>query len=148
MLDDAVKVAVLVLQYLVQPVHHLHIRVAPQLAKYRRALYGLVAQRIQFAEKRNTVDVRHWVFSCVMVRNPYSASVVNPVRADRVFPASSRRSTLSLRGPLAGAERRSMIAQIACVAQSLRYCPSSTRSSASRSLSRVPSHVVQPSFPV
>jgi hypothetical protein len=40
-------------------VNQLHIRVTPQLTKYRRALDGFVSSRIQFAEQNRPFDFSH-----------------------------------------------------------------------------------------
>src|SRR4029077_10134656 len=56
---DAVKIAVLALQDLEQPVRHFDVRVAAQLAEHGRGLDGLVAERIQLAEQSGPADLRH-----------------------------------------------------------------------------------------
>src|SRR5258706_11868360 len=84
-LDDAVQVAILILQDLMQPMRQFDIRIASQLAEYGSALDGFVAQRVQLAEKRNTADVRHR-------SSPYShhRSDVERYAIPCQFPASTR----------------------------------------------------------
>ncbi|EAQ03151.1 63 kDa protein [Pseudooceanicola batsensis HTCC2597] len=48
--DDAMDVAVLPVQDLMQPVHDLDIRISPHLAEDRRAFDGLVAQGVELSE--------------------------------------------------------------------------------------------------
>ncbi len=57
--DDAVQVAVLQLQQLVQPVRQFDIGVAPQLAEHRGGLDGLVGDTVEFAEQRGAADFTH-----------------------------------------------------------------------------------------
>ena len=57
--DDAVQVGVLVLEDLVEPVHHLHVGVAAHLAEDGGALDGLVGQGIELAEQGGTADLGH-----------------------------------------------------------------------------------------
>ena len=59
--DDAMQVAVLQLEHLVEPVHQLDIRIAAQLAEDGGALDRLVQQRVQLAEQRDTADFAHAV---------------------------------------------------------------------------------------
>jgi hypothetical protein len=49
---DALPVRILMLQQLVRPVRELDVGVATHLAEHRRALDGLVGDRIQLAEQR------------------------------------------------------------------------------------------------
>jgi hypothetical protein len=58
----SMQVAVLELEDLVEPVGHLHVRVAPQLAEHGGALQGLVPKGIEFAEQLRTVDLGHFSF--------------------------------------------------------------------------------------
>ena len=58
-LEDAVQVGVAGLDQLVQPVHELDVRVAPELAEDGRSLDALVGDRIELAEQRDTTDFTH-----------------------------------------------------------------------------------------
>jgi len=57
--DDAVQVAVRRIEDLHQPVLQLHQWIAAHLAEHRRALDGLVGQRVELAERCGTGDVSH-----------------------------------------------------------------------------------------
>ena len=57
--DDAMQVGVVVLQNLLNPVHQLHVRIAPQLAENGRPLDSLVGEAIELAEQRGAVDLAH-----------------------------------------------------------------------------------------
>ncbi len=59
MLDDPVQIRILKLQDLMQPVHELHIGIAPQLAEDGGALDSFVADAVQFPEQGNTTDFGH-----------------------------------------------------------------------------------------
>ena len=59
MIDDPMHVAVLTVQDLVHPVHHLDIRIAAHLAEDRRPLHGLITQFVQFPEKGYPADFGH-----------------------------------------------------------------------------------------
>ena len=59
MFGNAVDVAVLHLQYLVQPVDQFDIGVAPQFAEYCRPFNGLISQTVQFAKQGNAADFAH-----------------------------------------------------------------------------------------
>ena len=59
MLDDAVQIAVLRIQDLLQPVLQFHMRVTTQLAQHRCAFDGLVGQRVQLAKQRGATDFSH-----------------------------------------------------------------------------------------
>src|SRR5262249_33768060 len=56
---DAMEVAVLALQDLEQPMRHLDVRIAAQLAEHGRGLDGLVPERIQLPEQSRPADLRH-----------------------------------------------------------------------------------------
>src|ERR1700722_1278611 len=47
--QDVVQIGVLLLENLVKPVHHLDVRVTPQLTEGRRALDGLVAEAVELS---------------------------------------------------------------------------------------------------
>jgi hypothetical protein len=51
MLDNPMQIRILQLQNLMQPMHQLHIRIAPQLAKYGGAFNGFIAQAIQLSKQ-------------------------------------------------------------------------------------------------
>jgi hypothetical protein len=59
MADDAVQVAVVELQQLVQPMDQFDIGVAAQFAENRGTFDGLVEHRVEFAEQCGALDFRH-----------------------------------------------------------------------------------------
>jgi hypothetical protein len=59
MADDTMKIAILVLQDLMDPVNKLDIGIATQLAEYGGAFHGFIRQRVQFAEQGGAADFRH-----------------------------------------------------------------------------------------
>jgi hypothetical protein len=61
LLDDSMKIGILQLQYLVNPVHEFDIWVAAHLAEYRSGLDGLVTDLVELAEQCGPTDFCHLV---------------------------------------------------------------------------------------
>ena len=59
MCDDAVNIAVLLRQKLMQPVDQFHIGVSPHFAKDGRAFDGLIPQFVELAKQGDTADLGH-----------------------------------------------------------------------------------------
>ncbi|MOA38471.1 hypothetical protein D3C78_1601600 [compost metagenome] len=64
--DQLMQVRVRQLEDLVQPVHQLDIRIAPQLAEHRGGFDGPVGEAVQLAEQRGATDFAHLPVSSVL----------------------------------------------------------------------------------